>query len=103
MFDISAFPHADAICKAAQLSQADYERLYRQSIESPDEFWAEQAKRLDWITPWSSIQQSDMNTGQATWFKDARLNVSYNCIDRHLATRAEQAAIIREGDDPADS
>ncbi|WP_342624168.1 acetate--CoA ligase [Pseudomonas alkylphenolica] len=103
MFDISAYPHADAVSKAARLSQAEYQRLYRQSIEEPDMFWAEQARALDWIKPWSSIQHSDMKTGQATWFKGARLNVSYNCIDRHLATRGEQPAIIREGDNPADS
>jgi len=103
MFDISAYPHADAVSKAARLSQADYERLYRQSIEDPDAFWTEQAKRLDWIKPFSSVQHSDMKTGQARWFEGAQLNVSYNCIDRHLATRADQVAIIREGDDPADS
>ncbi|MFK0089097.1 acetate--CoA ligase [Pseudomonas sp. NPDC090755] len=103
MFDISDYPHAAATCKAAQLSQADYERLYRQSIDNPDAFWAEQAKRLDWIKPWSIVQRSDMKTGQATWFEGAQLNVSYNCIDRHLATRADQTAIIREGDDPTDA
>ncbi|AIL59977.1 acetate--CoA ligase [Pseudomonas alkylphenolica] len=103
MFDISAYPHADAVSKAARLSQAEYQRLYRQSIEEPDVFWAEQAQALNWIKPWSSIQHSDMKTGQATWFRDAQLNVSYNCIDRHLATRGNQPAIIREGDNPADS
>ncbi|MET3052394.1 acetate--CoA ligase [Pseudomonas alkylphenolica] len=103
MFDISAYPHADAVSKAAQLSQADYERLYRQSIENPEVFWTEQATHLDWIKPFSSIQHSDMKTGAARWFEGAELNVSYNCIDRHLATRAEQVAIIREGDDPGDA
>jgi acetyl-CoA synthetase len=103
MFDISDFPQADAVSKAAQLSQADYQRLYRQSIDDPDAFWTEQAKALDWIEPWSQIQQSDMKTGQAAWFKGAQLNVSYNCIDRHLATRSDQPAIIREGDNPTDS
>lgn len=103
MFDISDFPQADAVSKAAQLSQADYQRLYRQSIDDPDAFWTEQAKALDWIEPWSQIQQSDMKTGQAAWFKGAQLNVSYNCIDRHLATRGDQPAIIREGDNPTDS
>ncbi|WP_460421342.1 acetate--CoA ligase [Pseudomonas sp. ZL2] len=103
MFDISDFPQADAVSKAAQLSQTDYQRLYRQSIDDPDAFWPEQAKALDWIEPWSQIQQSDMKTGQAAWFKGAQLNVSYNCIDRHLATRGDQPAIIREGDNPTDS
>ncbi|MBT2374967.1 acetate--CoA ligase [Pseudomonas fluorescens] len=104
MFDISTFPTADAVRRAAQLSQEDYQRLYRQSIEQPDTFWAEQARRfLDWITPWHSVQQSDIKTGAAQWFAGAQLNVSYNCIDRHLATRAEQPAFIWEGDDPTKS
>jgi len=103
MFDISDYPEADAVSKAAQLSQADYQRLYRQSVDDPDTFWAEQARRLDWISPWSAVQQSDLRTGQATWFKDAKLNVSYNCLDRHLAQRGDQPAIISEGDDPQQS
>ena len=104
MFDISQFPHADAVRRAAQLSQEDYQRLYRQSIEHPDTFWAEQAKALlDWITPWQTVQHCDINTGAAQWFAGGQLNVSYNCIDRHLAQRADQPAFIWEGDDPAKS
>ena len=101
MFDISTFPIADAVRRAAQLSQEDYHRLYRQSIEQPDTFWAEQAKSfLDWMTPWHTVQHSDINTGAAQWFAGGQLNVSYNCIDRHLAQRADQPAFIWEGDDP---
>ncbi len=104
MFDISTFPRADAVRRAAQLSQADYQRLYRQSIESPDTFWAEQAKGfLDWFKPWHTVHSSDIHTGAAQWFAGGQLNVSYNCIDRHLAQRAEQPAFIWEGDDPAKS
>ncbi len=104
MFDISQFPTADAVRRAAQLSQADYQRLYRQSIEQPDTFWAEQANGfLDWITPWHTVQQSDIKTGAAQWFAGGQLNVSYNCIDRHLAQRADQPAFIWEGDDPTKS
>ena len=104
MFDISTFPKADAVRRAAQLSQDDYQRLYRQSIDHPDTFWAEQAKRfLDWSTPWQSVQHSDLTHGTATWFDGGELNVSYNCIDRHLATRGEQVALLWEGDDPAQS
>ncbi|MGH8449386.1 acetate--CoA ligase [Pseudomonas sp.] len=104
MFDISTFPHADAVRRAAQLSQEDYQRLYRQSVEQPDLFWAEQAKAfLDWIKPWHTVQHSDINTGAAQWFAGGQLNVSYNCIDRHLAQRADQPAFIWEGDDPATS
>ncbi|NWC01537.1 acetate--CoA ligase [Pseudomonas sp. G1002] len=104
MFDISTFPTADAVRRAAQLSQEDYQRLYRQSVEQPDTFWAEQAKRfLDWTTPWQTVQKSDIKTGAAQWLAGGQLNVSYNCIDRHLAQRADQPAFIWEGDDPATS
>ena len=104
MFDISTFPKADAVRRAAQLSQDDYQRLYRQSIEHPDTFWAEQAKGfLDWIKPWHTVQSSDIHTGAAQWFAGGQLNVSYNCIDRHLAQRADQPAFIWEGDDPTQS
>ncbi|RMT78927.1 acetate--CoA ligase [Pseudomonas viridiflava] len=104
MFDISAFPNALAVCKAAQLSEADYRRLYRQSIDHPDEFWAEHANLfLEWSAPWSQVQQADLATGKATWFKDGKLNVSHNCIDRHLKDRADQIAIIWEGDNPSES
>ena len=104
MFDISTFPNADAVRQAAQLSQDEYQRLYRQSIEQPDTFWAEQAEGfLDWIKPWHTVQHSDITTGAAQWFAGGQLNVSYNCIDRHLAQRADQPAFIWEGDDPAKS
>ncbi|MCF5544493.1 acetate--CoA ligase [Pseudomonas salomonii] len=104
MFDLRTFPRADAVRQAAQLSQDEYQRLYRQSIEQPDTFWAEQAKGfLDWIKPWHTVQHSDITTGAAQWFAGGQLNVSYNCIDRHLAQRADQPAFIWEGDDPAKS
>ncbi|MCU0122000.1 acetate--CoA ligase [Pseudomonas sp. B2M1-30] len=104
MFDISTFPKADAVRRAAQLSQDDYKRLYRESVEHPSTFWAEQAtKFLDWSTPWQTVQRYDLKTGEASWFAGGKLNVSYNCIDRHLATRGEQTALLWEGDDPAES
>lgn len=104
MFDISAFPKADAVRKASRLSQTDYQRLYQQSIEQPDTFWAEQANAfLDWIAPWSEVHSADLRTGQATWFKNGKLNVSANCIDRHLAERGDDIAIVWEGDNPAES
>ena len=103
MFDIRKYPQALAVSQSAALTPEDYRRLYRQSVEDPDTFWAEQAKRLDWIKPWSSVQQCDLHTGKARWFDGAQLNVSYNCIDRHLAQRGEQPALLWEGDDPKDS
>ena len=103
MFDIRDYPQALAVSQSAALTDDDYRRLYRQSVEDPDTFWAEQAKRLDWIKPWSSVQQCDLKTGQARWFDGGQLNVSYNCIDRHLAKRGEQTALLWEGDDPQDA
>ncbi|CAM3095110.1 acetate--CoA ligase [Pseudomonas floridensis] len=104
MFDISAFPNAIAVCKAAQLSADDYQRLYRQSVDHPDAFWAEQAHLfLDWSSPWSEVHTADLSSAKATWFKDGKLNVSHNCIDRHLKDHADKIAIIWEGDDPSES
>ncbi|BBN57418.1 acetyl-coenzyme A synthetase 2 [Pseudomonas chlororaphis subsp. aurantiaca] len=86
------------------MSQDDYQRLYRESIEHPSTFWAEQATRfLDWSAPWQTVQRYDLKTGAASWFAGGQLNVSYNCIDRHLEKRGDQVAIIWEGDDPAES
>ncbi|WP_055129259.1 acetate--CoA ligase [Pseudomonas mediterranea] len=104
MFDISQYPQADAVRRAAQLSQDEYQRLYKESIEHPSTFWAEQATRfLDWMTPWQTVQRYDLKNGDATWFAGGKLNVSANCIDRHLENRGDQTAIIWEGDDPAES
>lgn len=104
MFDISQYPHADAVRRAAQLSQDEYKRLYKESIEHPSTFWAEQATRfLDWMSPWQTVQRYDLKNGDASWFAGGTLNVSANCIDRHLATRGDQTAIIWEGDNPAES
>lgn len=104
MLDISQFPQADAVRRAAQLSQEEYKRLYKESIEHPSTFWAEQATRfLDWMKPWQTVQRYDLKAGDATWFAGGKLNVSANCIDRHLDQRADQTAIIWEGDNPAES
>ncbi|MEH6365522.1 MAG: acetate--CoA ligase [Pseudomonas marincola] len=104
MFEITRHPVAEAVRQRAHLNDDDYQRLYRQSVEQPEAFWAEQAKQfLDWFTPWQSVHHVDMRKGHATWFKGGKLNVSYNCIDRHLQQRGEQIAFIWEGDDPSES
>lgn len=85
------------------MDEATYQRLYTQSVEDPDKFWAEQANTfLTWEKSWHTISQADIPNGNVAWFDGAQLNVSTNCIDRHLPQRADQAAIIWEGDDPAD-
>ncbi|WP_341707324.1 acetate--CoA ligase [Halopseudomonas sp.] len=85
------------------LDDATYQRMYKQSLEQPDQFWAEQAERfLTWDKRWSKVHESDLSKGQAAWFVDGKLNVSVNCIDRHLAEHGDEVAIIWEGDDPSE-
>ncbi|MFT5312585.1 MAG: acetyl-CoA synthetase [Paraglaciecola sp.] len=96
------YPVPEQAKKNSHLTEQAYQKLYKQSIESPDEFWAEQAKRLDWYKTPSIIKNTsfDEKNLHIKWFEDGELNVSYNCIDRHLAQRANVTAIIWEGDDP---
>ena len=104
MFEITRHPVADAVRQRAHLDNDAYLRLYQQSVEQPDTFWAEQAKAfLTWFKPWDQVHSSDLKQGRAEWFKGGQLNVAYNCIDRHLQQRGEQIAIIWEGDNPAES
>jgi len=104
MFEITRHPVPDAVRQRAHLDNDAYLRLYQQSVEQPETFWAEQAKAfLDWLKPWDQVHASDLQLGHAEWFKGGQLNVAYNCIDRHLEKRGEQLAIIWEGDNPAES
>ena len=88
--------------KRAYLDEAKYKEWYARSVKDPDGFWAEQAKRIDWIKPFSKIKNTsyDPNNVSIKWFEDGTLNVCYNCVDRHLAKRGDQTAILWEGDDP---
>ncbi len=88
-------PHVDA---------AAYQSMYAASISDPDAFWAEQAQRIDWITPFTKVKNVDFTLGQVSikWFEDGVLNVSANCIDRHLETRGDRTAIIWEPDEPTE-
>jgi acetyl-CoA synthetase len=87
----------------AFISEAKYEEMYQRSVKDPNGFWGEQAKRIDWIRPFSKVKNTTF-TGDVSikWFEDGTLNAAYNCIDRHLPKRAKQTAIIWEGDDPKD-
>lgn len=83
------------------ISREKYQAWYRRSIDNPDEFWAEQATRfVTWFSPWKKIKSGGFEHLDARWFEGGKLNVSYNCLDRHLPERANQSAIIWEGDDP---
>lgn len=100
---MSTYPVPDAIAEKAHIDKASYQSMYEQSVNDPDTFWAEQAKLfLSWRKPWTTVNEFDFKKGIAKWFDGAQLNVAENCIDRHLATRGNQTAIIWEGDDPAD-
>lgn len=97
------YPIKPNIAKNAFIDEAQYFEMYQQSIEDPEAFWAEQGKRIDWIEPFTKVKdvsyaKDDLHI---RWYEDGVLNVSYNCIDRHLADRKDKTAIIWEGDDPS--
>lgn len=91
------------IASRCLIDPTQYDTMYRQSIEQPDVFWSEQATTfLDWTKPWNQVSEVDMQQGRIAWFNGGELNVSVNCIDRHLPARADQTAIIWEGDELTD-
>src|ERR1041384_5741415 len=81
-------------------SAADYDSLYRRSLDDPDAFWREQAKRIDWIRAPETIANWSFDPVEIKWYEDGILNLCFNCVDRHVPERAEQAALIWEGDEP---
>jgi acetyl-CoA synthetase len=98
--DSQLYRVADSAITNTLLNKEQYLAMYQESIDSPDTFWATQANELlDWIEPFDKVQQCDMAKGDINWFLNGKLNVSANCIDRHLPARANQTAIIWEGDE----
>ena len=97
------WPDSDMAAKA-HADRAKYEEMYKQSVEDPEGFWGEHGKRIDWIKPYSKVKNVSYAPGNIDirWFEDGTLNVSANCIDRHLEARGDQTAIIWEPDDPND-
>ncbi|HOD76542.1 MAG TPA: acetyl-coenzyme A synthetase N-terminal domain-containing protein, partial [Syntrophorhabdaceae bacterium] len=101
------FPVPDRVREKSYIkSRAEYDKLYKESIENPDAFWAKEAeKRLTWFKPFDKNKVSDWSFGDdlhVKWFEGGKLNASYNCLDRHLETKKNKAAIIFEGNDPND-
>lgn len=94
-----------AIADRALINPAQYQQYYQQSVQDPAAFWGEQGKILDWIKPYTVVKNTSFDPGHISirWFEDGTLNLSANCLDRHLAERGEQTAIIWEGDDPTQS
>ena len=92
----------DLIKKNALLSNEEYEKLYKESLDHSEVFWSKQANEyLDWISPWEKVSESDLTKGEVSWFIRGKINASENCIDRHLEKKSDQIAIIWEGDDPS--
>ena len=95
------YPVPQGVADNALLTQGEYEAMYRRSLDEPESFWAEQADRfLTWFRKWDRVSNNDLTTGQIRWFEGGKLNVSYNCLDRHIETHGDRHAVIWEGDEP---
>ncbi|HET8700881.1 MAG TPA: acetate--CoA ligase [Nitrococcus sp.] len=101
MSESKVYPVPAAVAEHALLNRQQYEQMYQRSMLDPDGFWSEQAQAfLTWFQPWDRVHFSDLSKGDIRWFEGGKLNVSYNCLDRHLDTRGDQTAIIWEADEP---
>ncbi|MGP9802508.1 acetate--CoA ligase [Rheinheimera sp. NSM] len=98
----SVYPVPANAAKRSLLTNEQYMQMYKLSVSSPDTFWAEHAKRLHWLTPFTKVKNTSFDSGKLNinWFSDGILNASYNCLDRHLPQRADQVAYFWEGDSP---
>ena len=105
MSDDLVFPVPEAWAKRARMDAAGYDAAWREVEADPDAYWREVGERLDWLEPFTTVKDTSFNREDfhIRWFADGKLNASVNCLDRHLGTRADDIAIIWEGDDPADS
>ena len=99
------YPIPADIAQRALISEDQYRQLYRQSVTDPEAFWGEQGKIIDWMSPYSRVKNTSFDPGhiRIRWYEDGTLNVAANCLDRHLAERGDQTAIIWEGDDASES
>ncbi len=103
MSEQKRYPVPAAMQSRTLMNDADYKRLYAESINDTDNFWDARGKEfIDWYSPWNKVHSEDLPAGNVSWFEGATLNLSYNCIDRHLPERANQTAIIWEGDSPSE-
>ena len=103
MSEVKVYDVPAEIASSAHITDAQYEEMYERSINDLDNFWAEQAEKfVTWFEPWRKVAWWDYDKNiEIRWFEGAKLNASYNCLDRHLETRGDQVAIIWEGDDPS--
>ncbi len=103
MSDDKMYPVSEDAAGRAHITNDQYLEMYDRSVTEADAFWAEQAEKfIDWSSPWNTVQDVDFNKARIRWFDGATLNVSHNCLDRHLEERGDQTAIIWEGDDPGE-
>ena len=99
-----SYPVPINISKDASIDQEKYEAMYQEPLEDPKKFWGEQGKKfISWITPWKTVHKNDFKNGKTEWFIGGKLNVSFNCVDRHLEDRGNETAIVWEGDELEDS
>ncbi len=100
----TVFPVPEKLASDAWLDEAGYFKMYEQSISDPEGFWAEQGKRIHWMKPFTKVKDVSYGPEEVSikWFHDGTTNVCYNCVDRHLATKKDDVAIIWEGDSPSD-
>jgi acetyl-CoA synthetase len=105
MSENDLFPVPADWAQKALVDETKYNEMYAQSVEDPEAFWGEHGKRIDWIKPYTEVKDVSYahEDVHVRWYHDGTLNASVNCLDRHLATRGDQTAIIWEGDDPGDS
>jgi acetyl-CoA synthetase len=102
MYDTWYSPPEEFV-KKANINKEQYEKMYKQSVEDPEGFWAEQAERLTWFKKWDKVLEHDFANAKVKWFIGGKLNVSYNCLDRHLSTPTKnKAALIWVGDKPGE-
>ncbi|MGB0895542.1 MAG: acetate--CoA ligase [Parashewanella sp.] len=104
MSNATLFPPAQSFSQEANLTFEQYQQLYQQSIDSPEAFWEQQGKRLDWFCPYTKVKSTnfEQEAVEIKWFEDGELNASYNCLDRHLKQNGDKTAIIWEGDDASE-
>ncbi|MCG6869132.1 MAG: acetate--CoA ligase [Gammaproteobacteria bacterium] len=101
MSDKKVYPVPESVASRAWITDEKYREMYRRSIDDPEGYWSEQASDfVTWFKPWQKVLDWDFNKGNIRWFEGGKLNVSWNCLDRHLETRGDQVAIIWESDDP---
>ena len=104
MSETSVFPVPQGLADEAWCDESSYFKMYEESISDPEAFWAEHGKRIDWMKPFTQVKDVSYGPGDVhiRWFHDGTTNVCHNCVDRHLATKRDDTAIIWEGDEPSD-